>query len=368
MYVPHKLCRVTVSQNKDLRLDTTSTYTCEVGSTYRFVAYTSSSVPPTASASDKAATVRYVQKVAGGYLYEVESIYPGEPAITVSLNGENASFPIDIKMQQITSDTPLNLYLPKGKSYTYKFTVTGNKAVRFASSDTKVLAVQSVRAVGYSTYYVTVTSVGAPDSDAVLMSYRSCAGGDLSYGEGTVIIRNPPVVSLPCQSDTTGKFALAQNSSYTFKLSNVTSFTAGTPGVFQIDKVKQSGADSYYKITALGAPGKASGFYMSAAGQPTTEVCIVTVGQPNTSITSDTTSDFSIAPSAAYQFKITAPGATSLNFVAGTSGVLTTSLVKHVGDDFYFKIVATGKSASFSGIYVSRPNQHAQKICIVSIR
>lgn len=372
-YVPERLCRVTVGQNKNLRLDTTTKYECDVGDTYRFAAYTSSTVPPTVSTTNNTASARYVQKIPGGYLYEIKAIFPGEPTVNVRLNGEIASFPVQIKTQTIATDTHTAVYLPKGKSYTYKFTVTGSRIPRFAVSDANVITLKSVRPEGKNTYYVTVTSVGKPDSRADVIAYITAAGGDLQYDLGAVYVQNPPLaVTPPCKSDTRADFTLAQNSSYTFKLTYVTRFICGSPNLFKIEKVSQSGSDSYYKITALGAPGQASGFYMDAPGQSTDKVCIVTIGQPKSpsstqSIVSDTNTDFSLSANTSYQFKITAPGATNLNFYAGTPGVFETTLVKHTGSDFFYKITAVGRSASSAGIYISTPGQSAKKICAVFI-
>lgn len=76
---------------------------------------------------------------------------------------------------------------------------------------------------------------------------------------------------------------------------------------------------------------------------------------------SDTTTDFSVKPSSSYTFKITANG-TAPTFTLGTGGVFTSKLTGRNGNDYFYKITATGKSGTSTGVYVS-----GTRVCVASI-
>ncbi len=66
---------------------------------------------------------------------------------------------------------------------------------------------------------------------------------------------------------------------------------------------------------------------------------------------SDTNADFSV--SGAYQFKITSTNATVPVFVVGTPGIFDYTLVKTIGNDYYYKITVIGAIGTKAGIYVN---------------
>nr|WP_319487387.1 hypothetical protein [uncultured Caproiciproducens sp.] len=67
--------------------------------------------------------------------------------------------------------------------------------------------------------------------------------------------------------------------------------------------------------------------------------------------TSDTTKDFSVAKGSSYQFKITS--ATAPAFTTGTASVFGVALVSHTGNDYFYKITATGNVGASTGIYLN---------------
>lgn len=77
--------------------------------------------------------------------------------------------------------------------------------------------------------------------------------------------------------------------------------------------------------------------------------------------TSDTTSNFSIAPGASYTFKITS--ATQPVLTAGTPGVFSVTDVGKSGNDYFVKITAIGKVGAEAGIYVN-----GTKLLVASIK
>ncbi|MCI1966268.1 MAG: hypothetical protein LKJ17_09100 [Oscillospiraceae bacterium] len=73
---------------------------------------------------------------------------------------------------------------------------------------------------------------------------------------------------------------------------------------------------------------------------------------PERTFVSDTNNDFSIAPGASYQFKITASAAPAM--VAGTAGVLNVTNVGKSGNDYFIKVTAAANAAGKeTGLYVN---------------
>jgi hypothetical protein len=73
---------------------------------------------------------------------------------------------------------------------------------------------------------------------------------------------------------------------------------------------------------------------------------------PEVTWTSDTTDDFTLAPGASYQFKITATEAPVM--VAGTAGVLDVTNVGKSGNDYFIKVTAAADAAGKeTGLYVN---------------
>jgi S-ribosylhomocysteine lyase LuxS involved in autoinducer biosynthesis len=253
------------------------------------------------------------------------------------------------------SDTNYDFSVKQGASYMFK--ITG--ATSFHAGSSGVFNVQLVSKSGNDSYY-RITAVGAVGQQTGL--YMS---NGLTSQKVCVVTITPPVTM---KSDTNNDFTVKQGASYMFKITGATSFHAGSSGVFSFQLVSKSGNDSYYKITAIGKPGQQTGLYMSASGY-SQKICVVTIAAPDpVVITSDTNYDFAIAKNSTYQFKLTAPGASSLNFTPGTSGVYSIALVKRVNNDFYYKITAIGASGQKTGLYASVSGQAAKKICVVSVK
>ena len=377
-YVPEKLCKVKITANKNLRLDTSastiyrsakpeSLYTCNKGDTYRFVAYTNSAAAPKVSVSGGSASASYIGKVPGGYEYRMKALDWGLSVVRVSLNGETASFPVAVAEDLpplVKSDTPKSIGLEKGKSYTFKFTIIGGGEPSFTAGTGGVVSIQTVKKEGVD-YFVKVTGVGKAQTGTSLnITFPQSGGTGFDQNAAVSTLTQPKPVSP--KSDTNSDFSVGQGQSFLFNITDAVSFNAGTAGVFRTEKVASSGNVAFYRITAVGKPGQQVGFYMKAEGQPAQKVCVVTVAPP-VPVQSDTNADFKLAKNASYQFKITAPGAASVNFNAGTSGVFKVTFVKHSGSDFYYKITAAGRPGDASGIYASLPGQDPRRLCVVSV-
>ncbi|QAT50263.1 hypothetical protein EQM14_11095 [Caproiciproducens sp. NJN-50] len=363
--IARKLCGVSIAKNSDLSMDTRSTYVCSVFDTYHFVVHTKSGTAPEVTAYNDNITITPVGKVEGGYEYVMEAEHEGESLVQATLNGETAAFAVSILYDDppsVVYDEPKEVSVERGQTYTYKFSIMGGGTPSFAPDQAGAFTVQSVRKDGID-YYCTVAATGAVGSSSSLLV--SFPDSDESYTVNAGKVTVAKQVSKILESDTNHDFSLAKGSSYLFKITGASSFYAGSSGMFTISKEKTSGKDTYYRITATGKVGEAAGFYMYAPGCVPLKVCAVTVAPVK--ITSDTSHDFELPAGGSYQFKITAPGVDSIQFNGGSAGIVQPVLVKHSGNDFYYKVTAVGKPGQQTGIYASVLGQDAVKICVVTV-
>lgn len=145
-------------------------------------------------------------------------------------------------------------------------------------------------------------------------------------------------------SDTTKDFSVAKGSTYQFKITSATAptFTTGTAGVFSVALASVKGNEYYYKITAIGNVGAATGIYLNG-----TKLLVATVKAP--AFTTDTTKDMTVK--GAYTIKVTA--AATPSFAVGTAGVFKAEFVSKNGNDYLYKITSVGKVGAKAGIYVN---------------
>lgn len=365
-----KLCTVTIAENKNLRIDTQSTYACNENDTYGFIVYTTSSTPPQVNAVNSLVSVSYVGPVTGGYQYMMEAENTGNSLVEAKQGDESASFAVKINYSEkpsVVSNDSKTVNVEQGNTYTYHFAIMGGGTPKFVTGTASSAAVQSVQKNGIN-YTCTVAANGNPGSSSELyVTFPD--GGDDSFtvdaGKITVIQQKGTYMA----SDTNRDFTVPYGKTYTFRITGATQFYAGSSGVFKFVNVGKSGKDTFYQITAIGKPGSATGLYMSAKDRNPVRVCVVTVG--NVSLTSDTNSNISIAKGASYQYKITAPGVTNpsdIHFTAGNTGVLQTTFLKRSGNDFYYRVTATGTPGQQTGVYVSALNQAAQQINVVTVK
>lgn len=364
--IPQKLCDVTIAENSDLSIDTKSTYVCNFYDSYHFIVHTSSDTAPEVTAYNDNLTVEPVGKVEGGYEYVMEAEHEGESLVQATLNGETAAFAVSIGYDDppsVVFDEPEEVSVERGQTYTYQFSIMGGGTPSFTPNQAGAFTVQSVRKDGID-YYCTVAATGAVGSSAsLLVSFQDSGDDSYTVNAGKVTVAKQTGTIL--ESDTNYDFSLAKGSSYLFKITGSTNFYAGSSGVFTVSKIRTSGDDVFYRITATGKVGEEAGFYMSAPGCVPLKVCAVKVAPVK--ITSDTNRDFELSAGKSYQFKITAPGVSSIQFNAGSAGVVQPVLVKHTGNDFYYRITAVGAPGQQTGIYASVSGQDPVKICVVTV-
>jgi hypothetical protein len=145
-------------------------------------------------------------------------------------------------------------------------------------------------------------------------------------------------------SDTTKDFSVAKGSTYQFKITSATAptFTTGTAGVFSVALASKNGNDYFYKITAIGNVGAATGIYLNG-----TKLLVATVKAP--AFTTDTTKDVTVK--GAYTLKVTA--AATPTFALGTAGVFKAEFVSKTGNDYLYKISSVGAVGAKTGVYVN---------------
>ena len=117
---------------------------------------------------------------------------------------------------------------------------------------------------------------------------------------------------------------------------------------------KNSGSTSANVGNAYGAAGVVSASQSVAA---------------NAYVVSDTTVNFTLKRGSAYCFKMTVVNGNSMvpSFTAGNGDVLKTQFVAKIGNDYYYRVYATGTPGQSTGVYTTLPGNAAVKHCTVTI-
>ena len=157
-----------------------------------------------------------------------------------------------------------------------------------------------------------------------------------------------PKINMTYVSDTTQDFSV--NGAYQFKITSTNSqtpiFVVGTPDIFNVELVQHIGTDYYFKITAIGAPGDKVGIYVNGV-----KLLVATVGSNPNYVKLDTGKQLSVRAGKTYQFRVTA--AKRPTFICGTGSTFRVTYVNSKGNDYFFKVTATGKVGDRAGFYVN---------------
>ncbi len=143
-------------------------------------------------------------------------------------------------------------------AYQFKITSTNGQVPAFVIGTSGVFTTQLVKTVG-NDYYFKLTAIGTPGTNAGV------------YVNGVKLLVATVASTTPTvKSDTTNPFNVRANASYTFKLTadSRPAFVAGTASAFKVEFVKSVGNDYFFKVTAIGAIGASSGFYINAQKTP----------------------------------------------------------------------------------------------------
>ncbi len=86
-------------------------------------------------------------------------------------------------------------------------------------------------------------------------------------------------------------------------------------------------------------------------------------------VVSDTTVNFTLKRGSAYCFKMTVVNGNAMapSFTVGNGDVLKTQFVAKVGNDYYYRVYATGTPGQSTGVYTTLPGNAAVKHCTVTI-
>ena len=86
-------------------------------------------------------------------------------------------------------------------------------------------------------------------------------------------------------------------------------------------------------------------------------------------VVSDTTVNFNLKRGSAYCFKMTVVNGNNMvpGFTVGNGEVLKTQFVAKIGNDYYYRVYATGTPGQSTGVYTTLPGQNAVKHCTVTI-
>lgn len=118
-------------------------------------------------------------------------------------------------------------------------------------------------------------------------------------------------------------------------------------------------------------------FQITGLKDGATSVCVTQDGKigafqinvKGATIKCDTTDTFRVKSGKSYVFKFTVQNGAKKTpmFFVGNSGAFRTEILKKNGNDYYFKITATGKPGSGTGVYSQLPGQAAVRQCVVNI-
>lgn len=148
----------------------------------------------------------------------------------------------------------------------YQFKITGksNLAPALVAGTPGVFEIQLARKDS-GEYYFKLIPIGKPGAQAGI------------YLNGVKLLVATIDASVPSvKSDTTQPFHIKSSAAYIFKLTAATKprFVCGTPSAFKTEFVQSVGNNHYFRVTAIGKPGTASGFYINSEQLP---VAVATV-------------------------------------------------------------------------------------------
>ena len=196
-----------------------------------------------------------LDKVNGNdYFYKVTAIGAVGAKAGIYINGGSrllvATVGSTAASQTYVSDTTHDFSVDG--AYTFKITSKNGKKPVFVVGTPGIFITQLVKQSG-NDYFFKITAIGKPGQSA----------GIYINGESRLLVATVKSNAYYV-SDTT--YDLTVDKAYTFKITSkngkTPTFAVGTPGVFDIKLVKQTGSDYFFKITAVGKSGSQTGIYI----------------------------------------------------------------------------------------------------------
>ena len=298
--------------------------------------------------------------------------------ISVTVNPKDAEVKPEVKITldktadtiKVNETTTITATVSGAEYKDLKWSVTGDATLVSTSSDNKTVTIKGT-AVGPATVTATIGDVSV--SCEITVEKKASSGGPTggsSSGGGNSGTAMPNTgsgaITTPgtgtttpgtgstsgnaqpqgCMSDTVGNFSIA--GAYQYKLTS----TNGTAPVvtvsnsnFRVVLASQNGNDYFYKVYAIGAPGQTCDVYVNG-----TKVSTVTASSVYGGVMSDTTAPFTVKKGGSYQFKLTA---SSQPTMAAGSSSFRVEYVGNSGNDWFFKVYATGNAGDGCGFYVN---------------
>jgi hypothetical protein len=250
----------------------------------------------------------------------------------VAINKDASSIAKGYSETFTASPTPAGTSIPAGAKIVWDLDGGSSDVFSFTSTDTSAtVKVNSFDPMFASENKTTLTAT-LYDADGYVLDDYEAAKCEIT------------AISTPTAfSDTNAALSVDKSSSYLMKVTSaaVPSVVTGTSGVFSATLVSQSGNDYFFRLSAVGAAGSATGVYLNG-----TKIFVATV--KGYAFTSDTT--MSTTVKGAYTFKITS--ATAPTVTVGTP-TFKLAFVSKSGNDYFYKITSASTAGSAAGIYVN---------------
>ena len=282
----------------------------------------------------------YLAVKLGSGEHTVTEVAPMTAPNEITLSHSTLSLKIGAAQKLVATITPSNVV---------------DKTVTWSSSNANIAVVnESGQVTAKSAGTATITAETWNGKTATCTVTVTKADHDNGNDENENKSSKPVVPSTPAPtttyvSDTTHD--LAVNSTYQFKITSTNGkppvFVIGTPGVFEIEAVKQSGNDYFFELKAIGIPGDKAGIYINNGPR----LLVATVGSNPNYVKLDTGKQLSVRAGKTYQFRVTA--AKRPTFVCGTGLTFRVAFAGSKGNDYFFKVTATGKVGDRAGFYVN---------------
>ncbi|MDC0700449.1 Ig-like domain-containing protein, partial [Blautia wexlerae] len=136
------------------------------------------------------------------------------------------------------------------------------------------------------------------------------------------------------------------------------------------DKLNDNHNSSKPSGGGSGSSGNSYGGAGTAAAQTSPLIAAAQGVTAQASVRSDTTLPFVLKRGSAYCFKMTVVNGnanTAPSFTVGNGSVLKTQFVAKIGNDYYYRVWATGKPGESTGVYTTLPGNAARRHCTVTI-
>ncbi len=226
---------------------------------------------------------------------------------------------------------PTGTTIPTGS--VIKWDIDGSDQV-FALTSTGNTA--TLKVVNYDTTF------SSENTATVSATLQDADGYDLDdYAAGKVTVT---ALALPeAKADTNSALSVAKGASYTMKVtSTITPVVGtGTNGVFSVALASRNGNDYFYKLTATGNAGSATGIFLNG-----NKIFVATVKA--ITATCDTTKDTTVKGS--YTFKVTSDAAPTVSL---GSNAFKLEFVSKTGNSYLYKITSNGAVGTKVGVYVN---------------